>query len=135
MDLLSYITHSVEDFISGLDTNVHIFVIRMGLWLEISGIALAHVWQYVKNSSSHFIQICIMVVTIIIMHIFDAEECIDIMPDGIVVIFFIFFFLSMMFLPAIIPFWFSSKYGYQKILRRILYIVIWSLFFIQLIVA
>jgi len=135
MDLLSYIIDSVADFISDLNTNIHIFVIRMGLCLTITTIAMASVWQYIRIGSSHFIQVCIMFAAIGIMHIFDIEEFVDIIPSSSTVILFIFFFLCMMFLPAILPFWITPKYGYQKILRPILYIVVWSLFFIQLILA
>lgn len=135
MDLLSYIIDSVVDFISDLNTNIHIFVIRIGLWLGITTFAMASVWQYIRIGSSHLIQVCIMFAAIGIVHILDVEEIIDMMPSDFSVVVFIFFFLCMMFLPAIIPFWTTPKYGYQKILRRILYIVVWSLFFIQLIVA
>lgn len=135
MDLLYEIIDSVRDFISDLNINIHIFVIRMGLWLALTNTALAYVWQYIKDTSSHIIQVCIMFATLIIMYILDVEEMLDMMTSDINVILFIFFFLCMVFIPSILPFWTTPKYGHQKILRRILYISVWGLFFIQLIIA
>lgn len=131
MDLLKWIYDTVANVIYGINQNITIFVIRMGILLLLTLGLLFFTWFKLRVRNT-FLQLLAVFFSIIVSFNMKIEVIRE--NKSIYVILTIIGLLSIGFLPAVLPFYIAPRLGTQQLMRKILYYSILGLFVIQILI-
>ena len=131
MDILIKLKDSWINILAGLPPCLASYILRMGLLLAITGVLLMLSWRYLPFRST-FSQVLMTLMAITIGLHLPVGSFLRIGKGGLAFSITL-ASLCLVFLPNFLPFFLTPKLGNQVRIKRIIFVIVWGLLFLQVV--